>query len=86
MRAAIAWVGCRVNQYEASALAEALRADGWEVVPFDQEADLYLINACAVTERALADIPLLARANLVHRHQHRHGALAHRHDHVHDWE
>lgn len=64
MRVAIAWVGCRVNQYEAFALAEALRRAGWEVVPFEQEADLYLVNACAVTERALADSRRLARRAL----------------------
>lgn len=34
---------------------------------------------------ALRDLDLLARANLVHSHRHRHGTLVHRHPHVHDW-
>ncbi len=38
------------------------------------------------TPDVLADLPLLQRANLVHRHRHRHGELEHRHDHYHDWE
>ena len=39
-----------------------------------------------LTPDVLADLPLLQRANLVHRHRHRHGELEHRHDHYHDWE
>ena len=37
-------------------------------------------------DAALADLDLLAAANLVHRHRHRHGGIMHAHDHVHDWE
>ncbi|MES9974582.1 MAG: ABC transporter ATP-binding protein [Candidatus Thiodiazotropha sp.] len=37
-------------------------------------------------KQALADMELLQQANLVDRHQHRHGAISHSHPHVHDWE
>jgi cobalt/nickel transport system ATP-binding protein len=37
-------------------------------------------------KQALGDMALLQRANLVHRHHHRHGGFSHTHPHVHDWE
>jgi cobalt/nickel transport system ATP-binding protein len=37
-------------------------------------------------KQALGDMDLLQRANLVHRHQHRHGTISHSRPHVHDWE
>jgi cobalt/nickel transport system ATP-binding protein len=37
-------------------------------------------------EPALADLDLLERANLVHRHRHRHGGMMHTHRHLHDWD
>lgn len=46
---AIATLGCRVNQYESSSLAEMFRARGYQVVDFKDKADVYVINTCTVT-------------------------------------
>ncbi len=45
-------LGCKVNQVETAALLEDFGRKGAIIVPFKQEADLYLINTCAVTARA----------------------------------
>lgn len=42
-------LGCKVNQYESEAIAEALSSHGFSVVPFDAPADVYIINTCTVT-------------------------------------
>jgi threonylcarbamoyladenosine tRNA methylthiotransferase MtaB len=60
-RIAIATLGCKVNQFETAAMAEQLRADGWELVPFNSQADLYLINSCTVTSRSDAESRRLIR-------------------------
>ena len=46
---ALETLGCRVNIYDSEALAELFRADGYEVVPFNTKADVYVINTCTVT-------------------------------------
>ena len=42
-------LGCRVNQYETEAIAEAFIKKNYEVVDFDEFADVYVINTCTVT-------------------------------------
>lgn len=42
-------MGCKVNQYESNALAAMFKEKGYQVVDFDQEADIYVINTCTVT-------------------------------------
>lgn len=42
-------LGCKVNQGETDALAGLFKAGGYRVVPFDQPADVYVINTCTVT-------------------------------------
>ncbi len=42
-------LGCKVNQYDTQAMLEKFRAAGYEVVPFDTAADVYVINTCTVT-------------------------------------
>lgn len=42
-------LGCKVNQYETGALEERFSDDGFEVVPFEDFADVYVINSCTVT-------------------------------------
>ncbi|QCX32412.1 tRNA (N(6)-L-threonylcarbamoyladenosine(37)-C(2))-methylthiotransferase MtaB [Caloramator sp. E03] len=42
-------LGCRVNQYETEAIAEVFIKDGYEVVDFDEFANVYVINTCSVT-------------------------------------
>lgn len=49
MKAAIYTLGCRVNQYESSAMAQLLRQDGYEIVPLSQSPDVIIINSCTVT-------------------------------------
>lgn len=48
-RAAFATLGCRLNQFETDALVGRFAESGWEIVPFDREADLYVINTCTIT-------------------------------------
>lgn len=49
MRAAFYALGCKVNQYEADCYAKMFKEKGWEIVPFDKESDVYVINTCAIT-------------------------------------
>ncbi len=42
-------LGCKVNQYETEAMAEAFEHAGYEVVDFEEAADVYVINTCTVT-------------------------------------
>jgi threonylcarbamoyladenosine tRNA methylthiotransferase MtaB len=44
--------GCKVNQYESAYLGEKLKAENWAEATADQEANVYIINTCIVTERA----------------------------------
>ncbi|MBM3274708.1 MAG: tRNA (N(6)-L-threonylcarbamoyladenosine(37)-C(2))-methylthiotransferase MtaB, partial [Candidatus Sericytochromatia bacterium] len=48
---ALATLGCKVNQAETMGLLSQLQQDV-AVVPFDQAADIYLINTCTVTHEA----------------------------------
>ncbi len=49
MRTAIYTLGCKVNQYETQAMEAELTRRGHTLVPFDGEADAYIINTCTVT-------------------------------------
>ena len=49
MRYAIYTLGCKVNQYETQALETELLRRGHTLVPFEEEADAYIINTCTVT-------------------------------------
>ncbi|MCF6095929.1 tRNA (N(6)-L-threonylcarbamoyladenosine(37)-C(2))-methylthiotransferase MtaB [Thermovorax subterraneus] len=42
-------LGCKVNQYESDAMAELFKERGYELVDFDEMADVYIINTCTVT-------------------------------------
>ncbi|HEX2947676.1 MAG TPA: tRNA (N(6)-L-threonylcarbamoyladenosine(37)-C(2))-methylthiotransferase MtaB [Clostridia bacterium] len=42
-------LGCKVNQYETEAMAEAFENAGYEQVDFDAPSDVYIINTCTVT-------------------------------------
>ena len=48
-RAAFHTLGCKVNQYDTEAMLESFERAGYEIVPFNSEADMYLINTCTVT-------------------------------------
>ena len=49
MRVAIYTLGCKVNQYETQAMEQELLRRGHELVPFEGEADGYIVNTCSVT-------------------------------------
>jgi threonylcarbamoyladenosine tRNA methylthiotransferase MtaB len=51
-KVALETIGCRLNQYETERMAARLAACGLERVPFEDAADLYIINTCTVTGRA----------------------------------
>ena len=60
-RIAITTLGCKINQFESAAMAERLGREGFLVVPFADEADIYLINTCTVTARTDAESRRLIR-------------------------
>ncbi len=45
-------LGCKVNSYEMDAMLQALRQKGYQIVPFDEKADIYIVNTCTVTSIA----------------------------------
>lgn len=45
-------LGCKVNAYETEAMQEMLEKEGYEIVPFREGADVYIINTCTVTNIA----------------------------------
>ena len=49
MRVAFYTLGCKVNQYETQALEQLFAGRGHTLVPFEGEADAYIINSCTVT-------------------------------------
>ena len=51
-RVATLTLGCKVNQYETDAVTELLEEAGYQMVPFEEEAEVYIINTCSVTNVA----------------------------------
>ena len=51
-KAALHNLGCKVNAYETEAMQEILERSGYEIVPFHEKADVYVINTCTVTNMA----------------------------------
>lgn len=45
-------LGCKVNAYEMDAMLESLRQHGYQIVPFEEKADIYIVNTCTVTNIA----------------------------------
>ncbi len=52
MKVALTTLGCKLNYAETSTYERGFVAHGWEVVPWNAVADVYVINTCAVTETA----------------------------------
>jgi threonylcarbamoyladenosine tRNA methylthiotransferase MtaB len=48
---AVATLGCKVNQCESAGISETMTVRGMKLVPFDEEADCYIVNTCTVTGR-----------------------------------
>lgn len=51
-KAALHNLGCKVNAYETEAMQQILEDAGYEIVPFSEYADVYVINTCSVTNMA----------------------------------
>ncbi len=51
-KAALHNLGCKVNSYETEVMGQKLREKGYEIVPFDSVADVYIVNTCTVTNIA----------------------------------
>ena len=51
-KAALHNLGCKVNAYETGAMQQLLEEAGYEIVPFQEKADVYVINTCSVTNIA----------------------------------
>jgi len=51
-KAALHNLGCKVNAYETEAMQQMLETAGYEIVPFAEVADVYVINTCSVTNMA----------------------------------
>ena len=60
-RVAITTLGCKINQFESAAMHELLGDSGYELVSFDQDADIYVVNTCTVTARSDAESRKLIR-------------------------
>ena len=45
-------LGCKVNSYELEVMQQKLQEKGYKIVPFDEVADIYIINTCTVTNIA----------------------------------
>ena len=45
-------LGCKVNSYEMDAMLQDLRQHGYTIVPFEEKADIYIVNTCTVTNMA----------------------------------
>ncbi len=52
MKIAFYTMGCKVNQFDTAVLCELARGREHTVVPFEREADIYVINTCSVTQRS----------------------------------
>ena len=52
MKVAFLTLGCKVNQYESNAMIQNFIKSGYELVEFDEKADVYVVNTCTVTNMA----------------------------------
>ena len=52
LKVALHNLGCKVNAYETEAMAQKLEDAGYEIVPFNEKANVYIINTCSVTNMA----------------------------------
>lgn len=50
MKVAFYTLGCKVNQYDTQVMRDRLEAAGYQTVPFEEQADIYIINTCTVTQ------------------------------------
>lgn len=55
VRVALQNVGCKLNHYELEAFKAGFALQGYQIVPFEAEAELYVVNTCTVTGSGDAD-------------------------------
>jgi len=60
-RVLVKTLGCKVNQYESSALGEALEGRGFELISAEGEAEVVVVNTCTVTHRSERDARQMIR-------------------------
>ena len=64
---AVKTLGCKVNQYDTEAMLELFEKAGYKSVPFEEEADIYLVNTCTVTGTGDSkSLKLIRRLNREH--------------------
>ncbi len=51
-RVGVTTMGCKVNSYESELISESFKSENWVTVPSSEEADLYIVNTCTVTQEA----------------------------------
>ena len=59
-------LGCKGNAYELEVMQQKLQDRGYKIVPFDSDADIYIVNTCTVTN--IAD---RKSRQMLHRAKHR---------------
>ena len=64
-------LGCKVNSYELDVMQQLLEQRGYEIVPFEDVADIYIVNTCTVTNIAdrkseMATIMTTTAASIYH--------------------
>jgi len=60
-RVAITTLGCKTNQFESATMILQLEEAGYEIVPFSETADIYVVNSCTVTARTDTETRRLIR-------------------------
>ncbi|HWI63567.1 MAG TPA: tRNA (N(6)-L-threonylcarbamoyladenosine(37)-C(2))-methylthiotransferase MtaB [Symbiobacteriaceae bacterium] len=60
-RVAVTTLGCKVNQYDSEAMLALFRRAGYQIVDFQEPADVYIVNTCTVTGRGAAKSRQLIR-------------------------
>ena len=65
-KAALHNLGCKVNAYETEAMEQLLEAAGYEIVGFEEKADVYVINTCSVTNVADKKSRQMLHLSLIH--------------------
>ncbi len=51
-KAAFKTLGCRLNQFETDSIVTDFHKAGYDIVPFEEDADVYVINTCTVTNQS----------------------------------
>lgn len=52
MKVGIHTLGCKVNTYESEFIMSLFKNRGYEIVPFEEECDIYIVNTCTVTNNS----------------------------------